>query len=130
MPPMIMSHEQDPKQVLMDAVGDLTDIEIFNNQILVAVYIRPKKTKSGIYLTDNTTEEDRYQGKVGLVLKYGSEAFKDDEGKWFNGSSISEGDWVVFKPSDGWSVSVNGQPCRILEDYSVRARVQKPDHVW
>ena len=56
MPPMIMAHEVDPKQKLLKEIGDLSKVEIFNNQVLVAVYIRPQKTKSGIYLSDKTTD--------------------------------------------------------------------------
>ena len=67
MPAMIMDHDVDPKEKLLSELGDLSQVEIFNNQVLVAVYIRPNKTKSGLYLSDKTTDEDRYQGKVGLL---------------------------------------------------------------
>ena len=43
MPFMIMDHAVDPKQKLLEDLGDLSTVEIFNNQILVAVYIRPNK---------------------------------------------------------------------------------------
>ena len=79
MPFMIMDHAVDPKQKLLEDLGDLSTVEIFNNQILVAVYIRPNKTKSGIYLSDQSREEDKVQGKVGLVVKKGPSAFVDDE---------------------------------------------------
>ena len=64
-----MDHDGDPKQNLINEVGDISDIEIFNNQILVGVYIRPEKTKSGIYLSDKYRDEDKFQSKVGLILK-------------------------------------------------------------
>jgi len=83
-----MQHDVDPKQKLIEDIGDISKVELFNNQILVAVYIRPQKTKSGIYLTDKTTDEDRYQSKVGLVLKKGPTAFVDPEGKWFDGITV------------------------------------------
>jgi len=130
MPPMKMSHDVDPKQELLEKVGKLDDVTVFNNNILVAIYIRPNKTKSGIFLTDDTTEQDRYQGKVGLVVKLGNSAFEDETGRWFKGIQVKVGDWVIFRPSDGWSVSINGQPCRILEDVTVRGSVQHPDSVW
>ena len=75
MPYMVMQHDEDPAESLKGMVGDLSHIEVFNNQVLVAVYIRPNKTKSGIYLTDVTVGEDRFQGKVALVLKTGHDAF-------------------------------------------------------
>lgn len=130
MPPMKMAHAIDPKTELLNEVGDIKEVEIFNNQILCAIYIRPQKTKSGIILTEKYVDEDKYQGKVGLVLKMGPEAFVDDSGKWFKNMKIKVGDWVVFRPSDGWSVSINGKSCRILDDVAIRGRVQSPDIIW
>jgi len=130
MPPMKMTHDVDPKAELMSKVGDMSEIEVFNNNILVGIYIRPNKTKSGLYLTDDTTEQDKFQGKVGLVLKLGASAFEDETGRWFKGVKVKVGDWVVFRPSDGWSVAINGQPCRLLDDVTIRGRVKHPDTVW
>jgi len=130
MPHMVMTHDTDPKQGIINEIGNIDDIEIFNNKILVAVYIRPEKTKSGIYLPDAHRDEDKIQGKVGLVMKMGPEAFDDPNGNWFNGVKVEEGDWVVFRPSDGWSITVNGVLCRMLDDTNVRGRIQHPDQVW
>lgn len=130
MPQMNMHHENDPKQEIVDSVGDISNFELFNMQVLVGIYIRPQKTKSGIILTDRTIDEDKYQGKVGIVLKTGPSAFVDETGKWFDGNTISVGDWVVFRPSDGWAVSVNGYSCRILDDLSIKARINQPDMIW
>ena len=125
-----MMHKEDPKAHLLKEVGNVDNVEIFNMQVLVAVYIRPEKTKSGIILSDKTRDEDRYQSKVGLVVKKGPSAFVDEDGKWFSGLEIKEGDWIVFRPSDGWNVTVNGTLCRMLDDMSIRARISHPDQVW
>lgn len=130
MPPMIMQHEVDPAEKLRKEIGDISKVEIFNNQILVAVYIRPQKTKSGIYLSDKTVDEDRHQSKVGLVIKKGPTAFVDDSDTWFKDIEINEGDWVIFRPSDGWQITVNNVLCRMLEDTVVRGKVNQPDTVW
>ena len=127
---MTMEHEIDPSAVLLKELGDLSAVEVFNNQMLVAVYIRPQKTKSGIILTSQTTDEDRFQSKVGLVVKKGPNAFKDDTGEWFSGIEINEKDWIVFRPSDGWSITVNGVLCRMIEDVNIKARIDQPDRVW
>lgn len=124
-----MLHEKDPKEVLLEQVGDISKIEVFNMQVLVAVYIRPEKTKSGLFLSDKARDEDRYQSKVGLIIKKGPTAFVDKDGEWFSGLDIKEGDWIVFRPSDGWNVTVNGTLCRMLDDMSVRARIEHPDQV-
>ena len=125
-----MAHDTDPREHLKKEVGDLSGVEIFNMQVLVAVYIRPEKTKSGIILSDKTRDEDRFQSKVGLIVKKGPSAFVDDDGKWFSGLDIKEGDWIVFRPSDGWNVTVNGTLCRMLDDMSIRGRISHPDQVW
>lgn len=130
MPYMTMEHEIDPAEAIKKELGDTTSVEVFNNQILVAVYIRPQKTKSGIILTNQTTDEDRYQSKVGLVIKKGPQAFKDSSGQWFDGLEINEEDWIVFRPSDGWSITVNNVLCRMIDDVNVKARVDQPDRVW
>lgn len=130
MPFMIMSHEVDPKQKLLEDLGDISPFEIFNNQILVAVYIRPTKTKSGIYLSDQSREEDKVQGKVGLVVKKGPAAFVDETSEWFKDISVELHDWVVFRPSDGWSITVNNVLCRIIDDTAIRGKVDMPDRVW
>lgn len=130
MPFMLMEHEVDPAQKILEEIGDLSKIELFNNQILVGVYIRPQKTKSGLYLSDKTTEEDRFQSKVGLLLKQGPRAFEPNDEGWFDGETFKLNDWLVFRPSDGWSITVHGVLCRILIDTQVKMRVPNPDEVW
>lgn len=127
---MVMDHDIDPKEKLLKELGDLSKIEIFNNQILCAVYIRPNKTKSGLYLSDNVVAEDRYQGKVGLLVGMGPMAFQDDSGQWFNNASFNMHDWLVFRPSEGWSITINGVLCRVLSDTQVKIRIPSPDAAW
>ena len=86
--------------------------------------------KSGLYLSQNYVDEDRYQSKVGLILKKGPSAFVEENGKWFNRLDFKEQDWIVFRPSDGWSVTINGVLCRMLEDTSVKARISHPDTIF
>ena len=130
MPYMTMEHEVDPKKKILDEIGDISTFEIFNNNILVAVYQRPAKTKSGIFLTDKTTEEDRFQSKVGLLVKMGPRAFEANEEGWFDGVTFELSDWITFRPSDGWNITVNGVLCRMLSDTQVRGRSKHPDEVW
>jgi co-chaperonin GroES (HSP10) len=125
-----MEHANDPKKAILEEIGSIDDINVFNNQILVAIYMRPEKTKSGIILTDDTRSEDRYQGKVGLVLKKGATAFVDPDNKWFVDTNVEIGDWVYFRVTDGWSVNVHGVSCRILEDTDIRGSIKYPDTVW
>lgn len=125
-----MLHEKDPKDALMEQVGNLSGVHIFNMKVLVAVYIRPEKTKGGLFLSEKSRDEDRFQSKIGLILKKGPTAFVDEDGKWFSGLDVKEGDWVVFRPSDGWGLTINGTMCRMLDDMSVQGKVDHPDQIW
>lgn len=130
MPHMLMTHDTDAKDILLKELGSVDDFEITDNQVLCAVYIRPEKTKGGILLPGATTEEDKYQSKVGLIVRLGPSAFVDESGKWFKDMTFSLHDWAVFSPSDGWNITVNGILCRVLKDTNIRGRVQAADMVW
>lgn len=122
-------HAEDPRKALLKAVGDISGIEVFNNHVLVAIYVGTKKTKGGIILTDTTHSENQYQSKVGLILAKGPVAGDPDD-NWFKGTTLNVGDWIVLRASDGWDMTINGVVCRMLTDISVKARVDHPDRVW
>jgi hypothetical protein len=135
MPFMIMRHEVDPAQAIWDKIGDISQADVFNTDILVATYMRPQVTMGGIHLTDKYVDEDKYQSKVGLILKMGPKAFIDRKEIWFRDEydeqiPFAEGEWVVFRPSDGWALSVNDVNCRMLVDTNIRMRIPHPDMVW
>lgn len=125
-----MLHEVDPREDLMKRVGDVNDIELFNTNVLVAVYVRPEKTAGGIMMTSNYRDEDKYQGKIGMLLTHGPTAFTESEGKWFHGKTFKPGDWLIFRPSDGWPITINGVLCRMLHDDRFLGRVPHPDTVF
>ena len=125
-----MLHEVAPEKALLKELGNISGVEIFNNQVLVAVYIRPEKTRGGIILANQTRDEDRYQSKVGLLVKRGDAAFKDDTNTWFANTKFALNDWLVYRPSDGWQITINGVLCRLLADTEIRGRVDNPDRVW
>jgi co-chaperonin GroES (HSP10) len=126
----------DPRGAVLRAVGDFSHLEVAAQQVLVAQYIRPEKTKGGIYLADVTLAEDRYQGKVGLVLKVGSLAFNDDGVAKFGGFKVEPGDWAIFRTSDGWENfhvaddGCNGTPIRWLVDTSIVGKTTSPERIY
>ena len=130
MPPALMSHIEDPANEIRKRIGDISKIEVLHNQILVGVYIRPEKTKGGILLTPQTRDEDRYQGKAGLVLKKGPLAFVDDDNNKFHGQNVDVGDWVFYRVSDGFPLVFNGTLCRLLEEVHVKGKIPSPDVVF
>jgi len=135
MPAVLIAHEEDPGHKIFRNAGDLDEIEVFNNQVLVGVYERPEnsRTKTGIVLPYQTTDEDKFQSKVGVILKMGPSAFHDKNGVWFANATFNVGDWVGFRANDGWGlklVSVDPrsgekreQLCRLMPDTSVLLRV-------
>jgi co-chaperonin GroES (HSP10) len=112
---------------LDDALGKF---EVFHNQVLVGIYMRDGTTKGGIILPDKTKDEDRWQGKVGVVLKKGATAFVNDARNDFHDQNVSTGDWVVFRVSDGFPLDINKVHCRLIEDIHIKARVTHPDIIW
>lgn len=130
MPPVLMNHIEDPANEIRKRIGDISKIEVLHNQILVGVYIRPEITKGGILLTPQTRDEDRYQGKAGLVLKKGPLAFVDDDNNKFHGQNVDIGDWVFYRVSDGFPLVLNGMLCRLLEEVHVKGKIPSPDVVF
>lgn len=123
-------HERDPKETLLEKIGDLSRVEMMLNYILVAIYVHPLKTKSGIILTEKTQEESCWQSKVGLVVAMGPQAYQDDDNVAFDGQRVDVGDWVWFRPADGISALVNDVPCRLFRESGLFAKVASPDAVF
>lgn len=130
MPAALMMHDEDPAKKILKTVGDLSKFELFGNQVLLGVYERPEKTKSGLYLSDQTRQEDRYQGKAALVLAKGPTAFVSDHNYDFKGQNVEIGDWVAIFVSDGRQIVINKQLARIIEDQYIRLKIPAPDVVF
>jgi len=129
MPATAYAHDIDPRQKLLDAIGDVAGVELFHTQVLCAIYIAPETTKGGIIRPPSNVDEDKYQGKVGLIVKLGPEAFAKDS-KWQWPDDLGLGDWVFYRVSDAYACHVNQVDCRIIEDVDVKGRVDHPDRVW
>lgn len=131
MPQMAMVHDVDPAKQVWEQVSDLSNIHITGNYVLIGIYLRPEKTKGGVILTEKYRAEDQHQGKAGLILKMGPKAFRSDDSYSFDDSEICRiGDWVAIFISDGRAISINKQPCRLVEDQHIRLRIPAPDTIW
>jgi len=126
----LIANSTDPKKDITKIVGDLSKVQVKWNMVLVATYIRPQKTSGGIWRPESNVAEDEWQGKVGLVLKLGPMAYQDDEETQFNGESVKIGEWAVYKVGDAWSVNINGYPCRLVRDSSIKMTVTDPGIVF
>lgn len=129
-----MYHAVDPSAKITDAIGSLNEIRLINNEVLVGVYLRPDSMDLGggkkLYLSDGVRDEDKFQGKVGLVLKKGPMAFVDDAQTDFAGQTVEPGEWVVFHSADGWSLTIRGVLCRMVKDNALRMVIPTPDYVF
>lgn len=125
-----MIHDIDPKVEIQTASAPYAkQIQVLGAEILCAVYLRPKKTRSGIVLPDDYRKEDDFQGKVGLVIKMGPLAFHDDKDHSFGDVTPKVGDWVLFRVGDTFELIIGERKYRIVQDVNVRAILDKPDFV-
>lgn len=126
-----MIHVRDPGDEIREEVAaTLADVTVLGARLLVAVYVRPEKTLGGIIITGITTGEDRYQGKVGLVLQCGPIAFQDDATHRFGGKVPKVGDWVVFAVGDTFALEMGKRRVRMVEDVDVHMIISRPDAIW
>src|ERR1700679_1608399 len=121
--------DTDPKKVLQREVGKL-DCEVFHSQVLIAHYIRPAKSKGGVWFSDNTVQEDRWQGNIGLVLAVGPGAFKDCGVAEFHGKKVVAGDWVMFSAADGLAFFYKQVPCRLFQATRILMKVTEPEFYY
>lgn len=131
-----VEHSDDPKEDLLRRVGTIPDGVVQFARILVAIYQPPMvtKTNGGIILTDQMSDEDVqefiHQGKCGLIVAMGPQAYQDDETAKFHGTRNNVGDWVWFRPSDGIGCDVNEVFCRVLTERDIIGKLPHPDMVW
>lgn len=122
----------DLREEMLKEIGDISGIKILNNNVIVQIYIRPKITSGGVIIPEfkgGSRDEDKYQGKVGLVIAAGRNAFKDENGVWFEEGEIKIGDWVFFDASDGRMTEINGVLCRRLKDIHIIGTLDRPDRL-
>lgn len=125
-----ISKSSDPKKTIMDLAGDLSGIEIMGDRVLVGIFMRPEKTAGGIIRPEVNKQEDVWQGKVGLVLKLGPNAFVDPGDGTKYDQRVEVGDWGVFYVGDAKQLTINNMPCRLVIDTSFVAKVADPNMVF
>jgi co-chaperonin GroES (HSP10) len=147
MPAALKAKQNDPsedqKREILKKLGDVSEFEIAQNEVLLVIYQRPEMTAGGIVITHQTQKEDIYQGKVGLVVKIGEHCQFDRIDPYTNvktGIPIELHDWVVVRPSDTWALDVNMHsdtlskkdfmPCRLVHDKDIRAKIPHPMVIW
>ncbi len=129
---VLISEAGSTKEAILKNLGDMSGLEVFYNQILVATRPRPRVGTLGgqkWYAADEKIQEDEYQSKVGLVVKMGPTAFEDDAQTTYDGQRVDVGDWIVYAVKDGAQLIINEVHCRLLGPQHIRMRLKNPDTV-
>lgn len=125
-----ISQSKDKKKAIIEAVGDLSSVEVFSDLVLVGTYIEDEMTSGGIIKPKETVQESEFQGKVGLVLKAGPLAYGDWEDESTAGQNAKPHTWVVFAIKDTWPLQVNKTACRVVPYEKLRMRIDDPAMVF
>tara|TARA_Y100001937_G_scaffold90456_1_gene122367 strand:+ start:223 stop:636 length:414 start_codon:yes stop_codon:yes gene_type:complete len=83
------------------------------------------KTKSGLYLTDETVQESQLTTNICKVLKMGPDAYKDKE-KFPTGPWCKLDDWVLITRYAGSRIRIDGGELRIINDDEILAVIDDP----
>ena len=83
------------------------------------------KTKSGLYLTDETVQESQITTNICKVLKMGPECYKDKD-KFPTGPWCKVDDWVLITRYAGSRIRIDGGELRIINDDEILAVIDDP----
>lgn len=120
-------------EAIFKKLGDLSGVRLFGNRVLVAKFIRSTIGSGVLVAASDTKKEDRWQGKIGLVVMKGTTAFTDDAEFTWHGDDVNVGDWVFFQYGDGTDVEICPRGgteavfCKILKEGEVAGIVPRPD---
>lgn len=113
---------KDKKKSLIEEVGDISQVEVFGENLFIATYIGAERTAGGILLPQSKIAENEVQGNIGLVVKLGMGFENPNDGELFHR-------WVMFGYNDGLRFHYNGVHCRIMNIDRIRAIVPDPSKV-
>jgi len=98
-------------------------------KILVKMHkVIEEKTKSGIYLPDQTKQDENTASLTAQVLAIGPDAYADPI-KYPNGPWCSVGDFVIVRSYSGTRIKIDGEEYRLINDDSPEAVVPDPQKV-
>lgn len=139
------------KAEIVAAVGNLGHIELWGEEVLVAPFIKPGKTKGGLIIGGKEQKEDQWQGKSFLILKLGHKAAEISKSRGKD-RELHVGDWGFGFPQEGSHLSVRGPgfkmakskdfdgevrqvrewegwPCRLVLIGDIRGRTTRPQDI-
>lgn len=134
-----MKHVIDPKVAIWNKLkGYEGAFKPLGATVLIAVYERGERTAGNIIIpeTSQLRKEDKFQGNVGMVVKMGPLAFRDDADHEWGDTKPAVGDWVVFDVNSAYILSFGqsvkkeeNTTMRVAQDVYIRGIVDDPDLV-
>lgn len=87
-----------------------------------------EKTKSGLYLPDQTKQDENTASLIAEVLAIGPDAYRDPA-RFPNGAWCSVGDHVILRSYSGTRIKIANEEYRLINDDTPEAVVPDPDSV-
>lgn len=126
--------DEDFAELVFKHLGDLSQYTVLGTSVLVATYIKSRWTAGGIMMTDKAVDEDRWQGKVGLVVKTGEDAFKytyTSAGAYdYTGPKPDVGKYIMYHASDARELAIKGISCKLIDASLIKLIVPDPDAIY
>jgi co-chaperonin GroES (HSP10) len=124
------------KRRILNKLGDLSDIRVPLNRILVSIWATDEEYRSEggllIHRPDQTKDENKWQGVSALVVKMGPHCYaKNPDIEFVAEDRCEVGDWVLFRKGSGFRVEAWLHECVMLEnEKSIYAILDRPDMVF
>jgi co-chaperonin GroES (HSP10) len=90
-------------------------LPVEGHRILLKAVTLPEKTKSGLYMSEQSKELAAVGYDIGLVVGVGPEAYRDKE-RFPYGPRCKVGDWVDFSPFEKQKKKFNNYICFVIND--------------
>jgi co-chaperonin GroES (HSP10) len=97
-------------------------------RLLVIPYYMPEKTKSGVYIPNQTRDRESFATVAAYVVKVGPDAYKD-ENKFPSGPWCQEKSWVLMGRYSGNRFKVDGLEVRLINDDNIIATILDPSDI-
>ena len=97
-------------------------------RILVLPFKGKKKSKGGVYFSDEQIERQQLATVTGNVLAMGPDCYSDKE-RYPRGPWCKKGDWVIFARYAGSRFKIEGGEVRLLNDDQIIATIKDPEDI-
>ncbi len=98
-------------------------------KILVKMHkVVEEKTKSGLYLPDQTKQDENTASLIAQVLEVGPDAYRDQV-RFPSGPWCSKGDYIILRSYSGTRIKIEGEEYRLINDDTPEAVVPDPQKI-